>query len=1617
MTEPGGPTFGQAAYAGAPGGGGDYSRAGGVNLSANTSAYQSGMHAAQTATQGVLNVVVELYTKVDQLFKIGGRSLQIVAAADVAMLGHAASNAADLQAQMSTLHATAEINRTSMDAFDKSVDNAFSKFPAHRSDVVALVTEITNLGVKSKDINNVTTSVEKLGAASGENIPQLANGLILLNRQTGGSGATNIAGYANAVLTLSKNAGTSVTGILSFSQAIAPISRLSNISQAAVMGIATAFSKAGADGYYAANTFNSVLNDITIAVRTGSPELTKYASFVGMTADQFRKLPAKEQITDIFDAIARGGPRALNFVNELGLGTRGLTAVQAVAQQGGLRHFIDLSERQSGQHGNLDRGADAALGGLSATAARLHNQFTRLEDQLGAPLLGPLTGLTHGLEMFLGGVNAVTSHLGPLPTLLAALAAPLSLIAGVGLTHASVVGLVAGARLLRGPGTGQAFLAGRQTQMMVRGGMGAEEAMLATGVGAAVAGEGRNLVRTRAAFLAGRGRGMFGATAASAAEAETLAMAGAGAGVGATLNRTGGRVIGSVMRFPTWLLGQQASQIRDSQAPSGLSREAYKGTAEAEGKAAAATTKVATAEERQATIVGSLTRGTWNLVKAFAELGVETARYSVVLAREGVAAAGKGASTAVIGRAASAETLALNRLKTAEMDRAAVTATATRSVAASHQAEAAAVAAAAETETVALTRMQGMRARAFGFVPTGALGKAFGLAMGGQLAGMMIDDGQQGSTRNRAATVTSDALMGAALASFLPFGGFGMLLGAGVGGAFGFGSSMPSRPVVKAPTVSAFRRSTSATGTGSSSFASLTNYLKTKTPLLDAMRRGGDPFSADFTEADFLKQFTGQPEYRDRMLSLLGDETLGPRRVTGDQQQAIRDAIANYQAGVAAGRRDFQQHQAAISHASPLANAITGTDLFHRVAYGDLSGNVGAQNRLIEQTAQTAIQMTGSTGKASAELQKLADAAGGAAGQLLQNSAAYARMIQGFNLGYQSRDQRLGTLTRDAVASRRIAMGPNATDYDKQQAASDQQALAQEKQSYTQYLQSVYVATREFHVSQERAQEDYEVSVFRSNRNFQIQMQQSEHDYLLSRSRQLEDFNISMARSAQSSAEGIYDPFRTVQLEQVASGGMIVANLEDQNRRIMQQRIQLQQLSSAGLSQGAIDTLRLADPKNAQQVDALAQSVLNDPQTIARINRLIATRQQTTTALVQSNFNEDFRNTVADFRRGLSRAATDYNTARDRAKAAQSLALSDMATDFNKMVTRSGEDLTRQMTELYGNFAQNYTRTLGEINKSIGQAVPDLADKLIKQIQIAEGRIADAANSGLDTGGGNPAPPGSAANPIYASGTLGINPRGQIGKYGPAGKFHPYKGYLNPTQAKGLEHIGNPKTARATTPAEAQSYARGLLEAYGWSPDQMSSLTTLWNNESGWDYHAENSSSGAYGIPQALPANKMASAGSDWHDNGATQIRWGLGYIKGRYGSPSAALNFWNNIAPLSGDGSHWYHSGGIFTGKRLIGVGDVAQGEQVLPLDGRGTNFMVAFYDRVTTALMQRLGGGGRGQPGLPGTGTTFVHEDHRNFYTGDIKVEARDPADLERQLAARARMKRLASPARPGP
>ncbi|MEV7466103.1 hypothetical protein AB0O20_06260 [Streptomyces kronopolitis] len=140
----------------------------------------------------------------------------------------------------------------------------------------------------------------------------------------------------------------------------------------------------------------------------------------------------------------------------------------------------------------------------------------------------------------------------------------------------------------------------------------------------------------------------------------------------------------------------------------------------------------------------------------------------------------------------------------------------------------------------------------------------------------------------------------------------------------------------------------------------------------------------------------------------------------------------------------------------------------------------------------------------------------------------------------------------------------------------------------------------------------------------------------------------------------------------------------------------------------------------------------------------------------------------------------------------------------------------------------------------------------------------------------------------------------------------------------------------------AKATARQMLGEFGWSQKQWPSLDKLWTKESGWRWNAANPS-GAYGIPQALPGSKMKSAGADWRTNPATQIKWGLKYIKGSYGSPAAA---WRHSQSVN-----WYDSGGLLQPGLNLAYNGTGRPEPV-------------FTTRQANALVSLAGGAGAGSP-----------------------------------------------------
>ncbi|MEG8037127.1 hypothetical protein QP157_17940 [Sphingomonas sp. LR61] len=231
--------------------------------------------------------------------------------------------------------------------------------------------------------------------------------------------------------------------------------------------------------------------------------------------------------------------------------------------------------------------------------------------------------------------------------------------------------------------------------------------------------------------------------------------------------------------------------------------------------------------------------------------------------------------------------------------------------------------------------------------------------------------------------------------------------------------------------------------------------------------------------------------------------------------------------------------------------------------------------------------------------------------------------------------------------------------------------------------------------------------------------------------------------------------------------------------------------------------------------------------------------------------------TASSLHEQAERAETERTT---RAQAAEER--SAAAKSAEAVANAAVESTEQHSDELYAQLASLRDTTAKQAaGYELGQKVAaQKAEQQRKRAAAAAAQAAAAASASADTGSGGSTSAGGGGGTSYPS-TGGV----------------------------------------VVDPAAAQAYARSALGSYGWGDDQFSCLVSLWTQESGWRANALNASSGAYGIPQSLPADKMSAAGADWRTNANTQINWGLAYIKSAYGSPCGAWGHEMSVNP------HWY--------------------------------------------------------------------------------------------------------------
>ena len=366
-----------------------------VTLNANVDPYVQGMNEATVATERTSGAITGLLQQTQALYDKTSKGLTLVGAGTLASLTALALVADRANQQMDTLAATSKITGGNLGYLEKSISSMASGSPKSRAEITALTTSLSKLGLSSeKQVTEFTKLFSKMGSATGESSQGLAEQMVQLNRTMGNLNTDSVKKYSNSVTSLSANLGVSATGALQFSNAIAPFTRAAGIGETATIGLGAAFSKAGADGMAAANTFSQMTSEITNSIQDGSPVLNKYASAVGMTMEQFKDVDPAERFVKIVDAISAAGPNAGRLLTNLGFdGVRAARALQQVASEsGGLRKAMGLAE--TGKNSNaIEEGAGAADNNLTDQLAKVKNSTQNVAVSLGNQLVGPLTGV------------------------------------------------------------------------------------------------------------------------------------------------------------------------------------------------------------------------------------------------------------------------------------------------------------------------------------------------------------------------------------------------------------------------------------------------------------------------------------------------------------------------------------------------------------------------------------------------------------------------------------------------------------------------------------------------------------------------------------------------------------------------------------------------------------------------------------------------------------------------------------------------------------------------------------------------------------------------------------------------------------------------------------------------------------------------------------------------------------------------------------------------------------------------------------------------------------------------------------------------------------------------
>lgn len=1286
-----------------------------VVLTADTSGYTQGIQQATADTNKLVAAVDALSGKLSNLTKNVGRKLVLFSAADAAAMAGMIKLASNYEDQLQTLTAQQKIAGQGIETYRRGINQLARDLPKTRGELADLATQLKMSGVEGqKASENMSRTFAMLAKTTGSSMSEISQGMVDLSRQMGtlGSGGTAMRNFADSLSQIAATSGVSATNVLSFANAIAPASRAAGIGQAQVLGLATAFSKAGADGYAAANTFNGMLNEITRTVNNGSPDIAKYSNLIGVTVSQFKEMDRTEAITQIFEAINRQGPKAIDTLDRMGIdGVRALKSIQAVTQSGDLRASVQAAVGGYGSGATKTGYSGSAT--LSDEMQKIGNSVQVLATNIGETLLPVATSVAGAFASMLSTVVSMTEPLQHLAGLLAPIAGVAAGVGGVALQSMGALSAAAmAAYAVRGRGV-RAFsegFKGGQEGRGFGGGMGWANPIgrFAAGMGAYMPAEpgvsGLSKVMAlpfRAASTLMRGQTSMMLESMRNGEDRQPLFGSSGSGPSAyrEARNAGAGVLSSLRSAASGAMGLgQAARI----AATDLLR-----------MGAATTAGGVSAIGKGAGFVGGkIAKGIGSAAAGLGPIGLGLLGFSAISAiNSGITERQTGevnqdsfnpitSYNAALGLA----TESTRKFNTAVSN---ATATLYKTVDDAYKVTSKTIANAAGNDYVnPLVRSLDNNAAGAAFVrslnvqnPQAAglvaqdITKRYGAG-----AQAILSQGQGGLRAGDIATLTKAAGdTGAKMGSLDWWKGGGVTEEGGaqleniVGSINQRVEEVRKKNGDKAAEQTRIALTQEFVNNLPKGFAG--NGLRMKAVnLLEKNLFGGQigyNNQTDLTGFDF-NQLLDMASNSDAGKAAMANWAQMGLDVSGNAgktaQGMMGGQISSYQVGINStrlGRFTGTNRGVLAALASPSdATAFRGG---YSALAGQALGGKGMPSLEVLNTKGGDLSKT--FGDAAGSLEELKVAIGNVNDPLYQMAVAAQGAIgtlQSIAAMGQSREERWKT-SYDTNA--KILNTPGVAEEDRKAATQGMYGTMSDVNSY---LDSLIMANRQYQRQMKRSVEDFNIS-----------MGQASQDYHTSRLRQEEDFGIAMKRQVEDAAKSIYDPYKRVYASYTESSASLLENLKDQNRRIQQQRAQVGRLRKMGVSQSAIDTLDLTNPQNAQQVARMVGDLAGNPALIRQINASISSRMKGTKALVQSPFSEAYRRSVEDFARGLARGEADFNKGMSR-----------MNANFKKSQRRAAEDLALFGEEVLGTVASKQAEAIHLIDKNLGKLGKNMTDKL-----------------------------------------------------------------------------------------------------------------------------------------------------------------------------------------------------------------------------------------------------------------------------------------------------------------